>query len=200
MLRELLFSFGYLGVFILVFLLNLAPGFVPPTWIVLLLFYLINPSFNILLLAIVGAIASTTGRFCLLQLSKKGKILLSKKEKEEMKLLKQKLKGIKNFGFISSIIVALTPVPSNAYFIMLGLIDYSTIGVFSGFFIGRLITYFLPLFLLKASITFLKKIFFEEWVLHLVLDSIGILSIFIFILIDWKKILKQKNKIKILGP
>ena len=194
MLRELLFSFGYLGVFILVFLLNLAPGFVPPTWIVLLLFYLINPSFNILLLAIVGAIASTTGRFCLLQLSKKGKILLSKKEKEEMKLLKQKLKGIKNFGFISSIIVALTPVPSNAYFIMLGLIDYSTIGVFSGFFIGRLITYFLPLFFLKTSIRLLKKMFFEEWVFHLVLDSIGILSIFIFILIDWKKILKQKTK------
>jgi hypothetical protein len=194
MLREILFSFGYLGVFILVFLLNLAPGFVPPTWIVLLLFYLINPSFNILLLAIVGAIASTSGRFCLLQLSKKGKILLSKKEKEEMKLLKQKLKGIKNFGFISSIVVALTPVPSNAYFIMLGLIDYSTIGVFSGFFIGRLITYFLPLFLLKTSIHLLKKMFFEEWVLHLVLDSIGIISIFIFILIDWKKILKQKTK------
>jgi hypothetical protein len=194
MLREILFSFGYLGVFILVFLLNLAPGFVPPTWIVLLLFYLINPSFNILLLAIVGAIASTSGRFCLLQLSKKGKILLSKKEKEEMKLLKQKLKGIKNFGFISSLIVALTPVPSNAYFIMLGLIDYSTIGVFSGFFIGRLITYFLPLFLLKTSIHLLKKMFFEEWVFHLVLDSIGIISIFIFILIDWKKILKQKTK------
>jgi len=194
MLREILFSFGYLGVFILVFLLNLAPGFVPPTWIVLLLFYLINQSFNILLLAIVGAIASTSGRFCLLQLSKKGKILLSKKEKEEMKLLKQKLKGIKDFGFISSLIVALTPVPSNAYFIMLGLIDYSTIGVFSGFFIGRLITYFLPLFLLKTSIHLLKKMFFEEWVLHLVLDSIGIISIFIFILIDWKKILKQKTK------
>jgi hypothetical protein len=194
MLREILFSFGYLGVFILVFLLNLAPGFVPPTWIVLLLFYLINPNFNILLLAIVGAIASTTGRFCLLQLSKKGKILLSKKEKEEMKFLKQKLKGIKNFGFISSLIVALTPIPSNAYFIMLGLIDYSTIGVFSGFFIGRLITYFLPLFLLKTGITLLKKMFFEEWVFHLVLDAIGILSIFIFILIDWKKILKQKTK------
>jgi len=194
MLREILFSFGYLGVFILVFLLNLAPGFVPPTWIVLLLFYLINPNFNIFLLAIVGAIASTTGRFCLLQLSKKGKILLSKKEKEEMKFLKQKLKGIKNFGFVSSLIVALTPIPSNAYFIMLGLIDYSTIGVFSGFFIGRLITYFLPLFLLKTGITLLKKMFFEEWVFHLVLDVIGILSIFIFILIDWKKILKQKTK------
>jgi hypothetical protein len=194
MLREILFSFGYIGVFILVFLLNLAPGFVPPTWIVLLLFYLINPSFNIFLLAIVGAIASTTGRFCLLQLSKKGKILLSKKEKEEMKLLNKKLKGIKNFGFISSIIVALTPIPSNAYFIMLGLIEYSTLGVFLGFFIGRLITYFLPLFFVKTTIFLIRRIFSEEWMFHIFLDAIGIISIVIFLLIDWKKILKQKTK------
>jgi membrane protein YqaA with SNARE-associated domain len=196
MLREILSSLGYLGVFILVFLLNLAPGFVPPTWIVLLLFYLINPNFNIFLLALVGAIASTLGRFCLLQISKKGKILLSKKEKEEMKFLNKKLKEIKNFGFISSLIVALTPIPSNAYFIMLGFIEYSTLGVFLGFFIGRLITYFLPLFLVKTTILFIRKVFFEEWMFHLFLDTIGIISIVIFILIDWKKILKQKNKIK----
>jgi len=194
MLREILFSFGYLGVFILVFLLNLAPGFVPPTWIVLLLFYLINPNFNIFLLPLVGATASTLGRFCLLQLSKKGKILLSKKEKEEMKFLNKKLKEIKNFGFISSLIVALTPIPSNAYFIMLGFIEYSTLGIFLGFFIGRLITYFLPLFLVKTTILLIRKVFFEEWIFHLFLDTIGIISIVIFILIDWKKILKQKTK------
>jgi membrane protein DedA with SNARE-associated domain len=194
MLREILFSLGYFGVFILVFLLNLAPAFVPPTWLTLLLFYLINPSFNIGLLTLVGATASTFGRFFLFQLSKKGKILLSKKEKEGMKLLRKKLKNIKNFGFISSIIVALTPLPSNAYFIMLGLVEYSTIGVFLGFFIGRLVTYFIPLFLLKASIPILKQMFFEEWVVQLILDIIGIFSILVFILIDWKKILNQKNK------
>jgi membrane protein YqaA with SNARE-associated domain len=194
MLREILSSLGYLGVFILVFLLNLAPGFVPPTWIVLLLFYLINPTFNIFLLPLVGATASTLGRFCLLQISKKGKILLSKKEKEEMKFLNKKLKEIKNFGFISSLIVALTPIPSNAYFIMLGFIEYSTLGVFLGFFIGRLITYFLPLFLVKTTILLIRKVFFEEWMFHLFLDTIGIISIVIFILIDWKKILKQKTK------
>jgi membrane protein DedA with SNARE-associated domain len=194
MLREFLFSFGYIGVFVLVFLLNLAPAFTPPTWVVLLLFYLLNPSFNIFLLAIVGAIASTTGRFFLFQLSKKGKILLSKKEKEEMKILNKKLKGIKNFGFISSLIVALTPIPSNAYFIMLGLVEYSTLGVFLGFFIGRLITYFLPLLLVKTTIFLIRRIFFEEWMFHLFLDIIGIISIFIFLLVDWKKILKQKTK------
>lgn len=194
MFSEILTSFGYIGVFILVFLLNLAPGFVPPTWIVLLLFYFLNQSFNIFLLAIVGAIASTTGRFCLLQLAKKGKILLSKKEKEEMELLNKKLKNIKNFGFISSLIVALTPVPSNAYFIILGLIGYSSVGVFIGFFIGRLATYTLPLILFKASINILKRIFVGEWTLHAIIDAIGIASVAIFVLIDWKKILKQKTK------
>jgi membrane protein DedA with SNARE-associated domain len=194
MLKEILYSFGYIGVFLLVFLLNLAPAFAPPTWIVLLLFYLLNPSFNIFLLAIVGAIASTIGRFFLFQLSKKGKILLSKKEKGEMKILNKKLKGIKNFGFISSLIVGLTPIPSNAYFIMLGLVEYSTLGVFLGFFIGRLVTYFLPLLLVKTTIFLIRRIFFEEWMFHLFLDIIGIISIFNFLLVDWKKILKQKTK------
>jgi positive regulator of sigma E activity len=77
---------------------------------------------------------------------------------------------------------------------MLGLIEYSTLGVFLGFFIGRLITYFLPLFFVKTTIFLIRRIFSEEWMFHIFLDAIGIISIVIFLLIDWKKILKQKTK------
>ncbi|MGB9703424.1 MAG: hypothetical protein ACPLXS_01785 [Candidatus Micrarchaeales archaeon] len=196
MIGEIIKTFGYLGVCVLVFLLNLAPGFVPPTWVVLLFFYFLNPTFDIFLLAFLGAISSSLGRFCLLQLSRKGKILLSEKEKEEMEFLRKKLKKVKNFGFFSSLFVALTPLPSNAYFIALGLMDYLPLGVFLGFFLGRLITYFLPLFILNVSLHFIKRLLIESWWFHALIDTIGIISLFFFILIDWKKLLGKNFKRK----
>lgn len=183
---------GYLGVGVLVYLLNLAPAFVPPTWVVLLMIYALDPRLDIFALTLVGAISSTLGRLTLTLMAKKMNFVLSEKEKEEMKIINKLLSKTKGFGFVSSLIVGLTPIPSNAYFIIIGLIGWWSFGVFAGFFAGRMITYFIPLALLKVSLKAINEIAGFDYLSRIVLDALGLVSIVIFLKIDWKKLLKNR--------
>jgi len=55
-------TFGYFGIFFLVFVLNVIPFFMPPTWIVLSTLYFLFPQqSHPVLLALTGAFASTLG-------------------------------------------------------------------------------------------------------------------------------------------
>ncbi|MEK6887751.1 MAG: hypothetical protein AABX14_02280, partial [Candidatus Aenigmatarchaeota archaeon] len=54
----------YILAFFAVIIINVVPFFMPPTWLVLGFFYT-NFTFDVALLAFVGAVASTCGRFIL---------------------------------------------------------------------------------------------------------------------------------------
>ena len=49
------------------FVLNLAPILMPPTWIVLVSFHALDPTLNPIVLAAVGATGAMIGRFVLLK-------------------------------------------------------------------------------------------------------------------------------------
>lgn len=79
---------------LIIFGLNIIPVFAPPTWIVLTYFYIVHPQ-NLFLLIFIGVTASTCGRYVLAILSRKiFNKFASKEKKEEMELIRNKLKKI----------------------------------------------------------------------------------------------------------
>ena len=62
---ELFGEFSYFGIFLVLIGVNASPILMPPSWIVLTSFYLLDPTLNIVLLAAVGATGATIGRFFL---------------------------------------------------------------------------------------------------------------------------------------
>ena len=65
---ELFGEFSYFGIFLVLIGINASPILMPPSWIVLTSFYLLDPTLNIVLLAAVGATGATIGRFFLKKL------------------------------------------------------------------------------------------------------------------------------------
>lgn len=188
---ELITVYGYLGVFFLTFLINVVPAFMPPTWIVLATIYILFPKLNPLWLAIGGAIFSTLGRFALLFIGKEGRFLLKKKRRAALEELGVLIKRKRSYGFLSAFIVALTPLPSNAYFIILGLMDFINAEVFLGFFLGRVISYWSLISLTRITVRALAPLVQSEFLITAIVDIIGMASVFIFALIDWNKLLKK---------
>ena len=66
---EIFGEFSYFGIFLILIGINASPILMPPSWIVLTSFYLLDPTLNIVLLAIVGATGATIGRFFLKRIS-----------------------------------------------------------------------------------------------------------------------------------
>ena len=140
---------------IVVFLINLIPAFMPPTWMTLSFFYITNPQ-NIFLLVFIGVTASTAGRYCLAKGA--GKFFQrfgTKKKKKQMKSLQKRLHGKPLHVFIFTLLFSLSPLPSNALFIAVGATKTKLKLVVAGFFVGRTISYlFLVLLqLLKTNLS-----------------------------------------------
>ena len=57
-------------VFLIVFLLNLVPACAPPTWMVFSFIGFRYPQFNVVVLALVGAVAASLGRATLAKLAR----------------------------------------------------------------------------------------------------------------------------------
>jgi membrane protein YqaA with SNARE-associated domain len=178
---------------ILVFLFNLIPVFMPPTWMTLSFFYITNPQ-NIFLLVFIGVTASTVGRFALAKCSglffdKFG----SKKKKEEMKLLAKKLSKKSTQKFIFTLLFSLSPLPSNALFIAVGATKTRLREVIAGFFVGRTISYLFLVFTTEkvfSSLNITAQGTATTWTI--IIELIGIISIIAFFLFDWKKFLEKK--------
>jgi len=179
---------------LVVFLINLIPALMPPTWMTLSVLYITNPQ-NIFLLVFIGVTASTAGRFVLAKLS--GQFFCkfgTKKKKKQMQLLQKKLQGKPIQKFIFTLIFSLSPLPSNALFIAIGATKTRLREVVAGFFIGRTISY---LFLVFTT----EKIFSSmgatiegtatQWTI--LIELIGLIAIIVFFVFDWEKLLGGKN-------
>ncbi len=58
-------EYSYAGIFLLLIGVNAAPLLMPPTWIILSSFFVLDQSFDPLVLSLVGATGATIGRFLL---------------------------------------------------------------------------------------------------------------------------------------
>ena len=184
---------------VIVFLINVIPAFMPPTWAVLSFFYITAPQ-NIWALVIIGVTASTCGRYVLAKLS--GFItekFASREKKREFDAIKDKLQGKPMQKFIFTLVYALSPLPSNALFIAFGATKTKLAAVLSGFFVGRTISYLFLVFTTQKVFSSLESTMQGNASLWtIMIEVIGVLAIIIFFTVDWNKLilLETPNKKK----
>lgn len=198
-LFESLGDFGYFGIFILLVGLNAAPILMPPTWIVLSSFYAIDTSLDPIILAAVGATGATIGRLILKKLSGFFRRFVAKEQKTNLDVIGDYLNR-KKFGYaLASFLFAATPLPSNMLFVAYGLMRAKSIGLYVGFWFGRLISYYIMITISEIVLTPFLELFEETYIGILVADVIGIGVVIFFTTINWS-LLITKRKLKFVRP
>jgi hypothetical protein len=188
----------FMVIFAVVFVLNVVPIFAPLTWAVLS-FIAIRYSSNILLLAIVGAVAATLGRLALAKLSTVviRQKFLSEGTRKNIDAVRSQLESSKKLTFSILLFYAFSPFPSNHLFIAYGLTALKLKLIAIPLPLGRVVTYaFVALtassvaqLLAYESVT-TESVFSYYFVAS---QLFGMLTIYIFTKIDWNKVFTEKR-------
>lgn len=193
-LEAFLTTFGYFGIFLLVFVINTVPFFMPPTWIVLSTIYFLFPQqFDPLLLALTGAFASTLGRVILCRIGAASRRLMSENRKKSMDRAGQALRSKKYGGLILTFLYALTPLPSNALFLIMGTMRCHFFTIFLGFWLGRLISYEVTITVAGVAYSSLASVLASQIQAVVLVDCLAILSMIIFAFVDWEKLIQERR-------
>ena len=196
---ESIAEYSYAGIFILLVGVNAAPLLMPPTWIILSSFYVLDQSFDPLILALVGATGATIGRFVLKIVSGYFRKVVGNQQKSNLDSIGDFLNR-KRFGYIiSSFLFAATPLPSNMLFIAYGLMRAKSFGLYIGFWFGRLISYYVMITISKIVLTPFIELFEDRYIGILVADALGIAVVIFFTCIDWNLLLVSR-KFKLIKP
>ncbi len=196
---EVIADFSYLGIFFLLLGINAAPLLMPPSWIVLSSFLALDPTLNILVLALVGATGATIGRFFLKRISHLFRRFIGKEQISNLDIIGNFLNRRK-FGYIiTSFLFAATPLPSNMLFVAYGLMRAKSIGLYIGFWLGRVLSYYIMLSISEVVLTPFLQLFEDRYIGILVADGIGIGAVIFFACIDWG-LLITKRKLRLVKP
>ncbi|MGB0855973.1 MAG: hypothetical protein ACPGQP_02985 [Nitrosopumilus sp.] len=196
---EIFSEYSYFGIFLVLIAINAAPILMPPSWIVLTSFYLIDPTLNIFILAMVGATGATLGRFILKKISGLFRRFVGDEQKSNLDIIGNYLNN-KKYGYvIASFLFGATPLPSNMLFITYGLMRAKSIGIYVGFWFGRTLSYVIMIYFGNAVLTPFLEIFEDRFTGILLIDGVGIVVIILFASINWTVLITQK-KIKFVKP
>ncbi len=196
---EIFGEFSYFGIFLVLIGINASPILMPPSWIVLTSFYLLDPSLNVILLAIVGATGATIGRFFLKKISGYFRKFIAEEQKSNLDIIGDYLNN-KKYGYvIASFLFGATPLPSNMLFITYGLMRAKSIGIYIGFWFGRIVSYIIMIYFGNAVLTPFLEIFEDRLTGILLIDGVGIGVIVLFASINWTVLITQR-KIKFVKP
>jgi hypothetical protein len=196
---EIFGEYSYFGIFLVLIGINSAPILMPPSWIVLTSFYLLDPSLNVILLAVVGATGATIGRFFLKKISGFFRKFVAEEQKSNLDIIGDYLNR-KKYGYvIASFLFGATPLPSNMLFITYGLMRAKSIGIYVGFWFGRVFSYILMIYFGNAVLTPFLEIFEDRLTGILLIDGVGIGVIILFASINWTVLITQR-KIKFVKP
>ena len=196
---ELFGEFSYFGIFLILIGVNASPILMPPSWIVLTSFYLLDPTLNIVLLAIVGATGATIGRFFLKRISGLFRKFVGEEQKSNLDIIGSYLNKKKYGYLIASFLFGATPLPSNILFITYGLMRAKSVGIYAGFWIGRTISYVVMIYFGNTVLTPFLEMFEDRLTGILLIDGIGIALIILFACVNWTVLLTQR-KIKFVKP
>ena len=183
----------YITVYVSVAIINMIPAFMPPTWIILSLYKIHNNNVNTLLLALVGALGSTTGRIIMYKYSSLARRFMSKERIENLDDLKNIISKNWKEVFTWSFIFSLSPFPSNLLFIGGGITNVDLIPLALGFMSGRFISYSSMIFVSSSVFTYAETIYDNAKVIF---DILGILLSIGIIFIDWDKTIDKMRKIR----
>lgn len=196
---ETIADYSFVGIFFLLLAINAAPLLMPPSWIVLSSFLAIDPTLDILTLALVGATGATIGRFILKRISHLFRRFVGKEQKSNLDIIGNFLNRKKYGYIITSFLFAATPLPSNMLFVAYGLMRAKSIGLYIGFWFGRVISYYIMLSISDVVLTPFLQLFEDRYVGILIADGIGIGVVVLFACIDWSTLI-TKRKLKFVKP
>ena len=173
--------------------LNIIPAFMPPTWTVLAFFV---TKYDLLLIPVVliGASCATLGRVVLAGISRKYfRRILSADSQENYASIGEYLNRNKHITIPLVVAYAFLPIPSNNVFIAAGLAKVKIKLLAGSFFVGRLISYTFWVSLTQRFSDNLVDIFSKHYAKtgSVVLEVAGLLLLYLFGKIAWKKILKK---------
>ena len=198
-LFDVLADFSYSGIFLILVALNAAPVLMPPTWIVLSSFYAVDDSLDPFWLAFVGATGATAGRFLLKRISGLFRRFVGKEHQTNLDIIGDYLNR-RRYGYVlASFLFAATPLPSNMLFIAYGMMKAKSIGLYVGFWLGRLISYYIMISISTVVLTPFLRLFEDRLIGMLIVDGIGVGIIFLFMSINWSLLITQR-KFKIVRP
>ncbi len=196
---EIFGEYSYFGIFLVLIGLDAAPILMPPSWIVLTSFYLLDPNLNVIILAVVGATGATIGRFFLKKISGYFRRFVAEEQKSNLDIIGNYLNN-KKYGYvIASFLFGATPLPSNMLFITYGLMRAKSIGIYIGFWFGRILSYIVMIYFGNAVLTPFLDIFEDRLTGILLIDGVGIGVIVLFASINWTVLITQR-KIKFIKP
>ena len=196
---EIFGEFSYFGIFLVLIGVNVCPILMPPSWIVLTSFYLLDPNLNIIFLAVVGATGATIGRYFLKKISGLFRKFVGEEQKSNLDIIGTFLNK-KRYGYIiASFLFAATPLPSNMLFITYGLMRAKSTGIYVGFWFGRVISYIIMIHFGNAVLKPFLEIFEDRLTGILLIDGIGIGVIILFASINWTALITER-KIKFVKP
>jgi membrane protein YqaA with SNARE-associated domain len=161
--------------------------------------YMINPSLDPIFLSIVGASAAIGGRLVLFQFSSFGRKFINETRKSSLDRLKKYLEKTKYGYFLGTMIFALTPLPSNMLFISYGIMKAKSIGIITGFWIGRFIVYFMMINLSKYLYKSFSELFKNDITLTILVDIAGIAMTLLVIFVNWDILISQ-HKLVFIKP
>ncbi|HEY7367549.1 MAG TPA: hypothetical protein VH562_03715, partial [Nitrosopumilaceae archaeon] len=142
---EIIAEYSYFGIFFLLVAINTSPILMPPSWMVLSSFLSLDPTLDILILAAVGATGATIGKFVLKRTSHLFRRFVGQEQKSNLDFIGNFLNR-KKFGYVlTSFLFAATPLPDSMLFVAYGLIRAKSIGLYVGFWFGRLLSYYIML-------------------------------------------------------
>ena len=196
---ETIIEYSYFGIFLLLIGINAAPILMPPTWIVLSSFFALDSSLDPLLLALVGATGATIGRLILKNLSGFFRRFVGKEQKSNLDAIGNFLNR-KKFGYVlTSFLFAATPLPSNMLFVAYGMMRAKSIGLYFGFWLGRLLSYYIMITISSVILTPFLELFEDKIIGILVADVVGIGVVVVFTCINWQ-ILLLERKLQFVRP
>lgn len=196
---EIFGEFSYFGIFLVLIGVNASPILMPPSWIILTSFYLLDPTLNVVILAMVGATGATIGRFVLKRISVLFRRFVAEEQKSNLDVIGDYLNR-KKYGYvIASFLFGATPLPSNMLFIAYGLMRAKSLGIYVGFWFGRTLSYIIMIYFGNVVLTPLLGIFENRLTGILLIDAAGIGLIFLFASVNWTLLITQR-KIKFVKP
>lgn len=189
-----IYYYVVLGVFVLG--MNMIPAFMPPTWTILVFFYL---SYHLLPLPviIIGAVATTLGRISLYFFARTHILrFLPKQSQDNMAALGKFFYAKKKITIPAILMYAFLPIPSNQIYIAAGLAKIDIRIIASIFLVGRFISYSSWIATAHIASTSLESIF-KNYYSHsnfFIAELVGFGIIYLISRVGWKKILKSVKK------
>ena len=185
-MEQFALQFGYLGVFIISFIVSVSVVFpIPYTIVIYLLGTVLDPFF----VAVSGGLGSAVGEFSGYVLGYYGRTVISEERQRKMDYM---VKVFDRYGPVAIFLFALTPLPDDLLFIPLGVMRYPFWKAFIPSLCGKTLMTFILAYSGQRSIQIIRTLFGEAGLLGIVITSaLLILIIVAMIKIDWEKIFEK---------